>query len=376
MKAFVTTLSQLALGLVFTSIAAAQEPQLPGGAGQMADASLQSSTLPVAEAKKRYQAAQQRLQKLVKGGGHQSSFDDFRDQEGRMLGTPARISEKGPRDRIRAAVAEDFDARRQLQQAELAELEGRVARIKRAMEIRDAMRETLIDQRADELLDEIQEGRPTDKSGAAKGAPPAGSRGGFFSSSPGSKGAVATPPAENAAAAKTSRRLKELDAKLALEDAEANLSAAENLYDYAKKMQSKGYVTELDVDAKANRVNVEKLKVERAKLLLDAVAPQPASGDAATKPGPSAQRLLELDVDEAKANLDSAERAYKRVEKLLASAAVEQAVFDEQADEYKRAQIQLQRAKARLNAFDQPPADDGAKQPGAGDSSVTNKAPN
>lgn len=279
MKSFlVAAVSAFALGLVLTSISPAQEsqtrrgpaqtlptsqlpPQVPVGyvpVGSDAneslpplappDAETRTSPRPVADAKKRYQATHERLQQLAKGG------------EPSLVQSTVRLEDRDPRDRLRAAVAEDFDARRELQQAELAELEGRVVRIKRALQIRDAMRDTIIDQRTEELLGQIDEGGTSGEQGDA------------------AQGSGRTPSLRNKNAA--------------------------------------------------------------------GVPPDESGADAVQE-----GRLLKADVDEAKVNLESAERAYERVKRLHASGSVSQEILDEEADKLKRAKLQLERALIKIDAF-------------------------
>ena len=283
MKSFlVAAISAPVLGLVLTSIAPAQEPPPPDRAAQTLpagqlppplpdgnvpvssdpneslpplappDTGIRTSPRRLAEAKLRYQATRGRLQQLAKGGE-----PPLAESRVSRLG----VEDNDLRDRLRAAVADDFDARRELQQAELAELEGRVTRIKRALEIRDAMRDTIIDQRTEELLDQIDEGG---KSGKREGDAAQGS------------GRASYPHNKDGAAA----------------------------------------------------------------------TPDESSADTV-----QAGRLLKADVDEAKANLESAERAYERVKRLHASGSVSQEILDEEADKLKRAKLQLERALIKIDAF-------------------------
>ncbi len=371
----------------------------------------QATHLPLAEAKKQYLAAKERLQNLVKGETPQSLGVLVR-----QLNNDLELSSPEPRARIHLAVADDFDARRELQQAELAELEARVARIKRTMQIRDAMRDTLIDQRTDELLEQMEDGGKS------------GKRDGPIPEDPDATNGAATAPARR-------RTLEIMDAEIGFNEAEANLRAAKRLYDYAKKMSAKGYVTNDEVQEKAASYEAANLKLDRAREKLKSLGGTPQDGDhgadktsaeSGANLADSESRPLELDaydaianfesaerayrrlekrrasgaieqavldeqveklsvarnqleraaenaafdIKEAQANLESAKRAYMRAEKLHASGAIEQAVLDEQADKYNRAQIELDRLESKINAFDrveeklkgldQPPAGDGA----------------
>lgn len=357
-----TAFSALALGLVWASNMPAQQRAEEGTVVTPAD------VLPVAEAKKRYLESQKHLDALAKGGGIAEITHHETDLEIAVV--------KPSRDQLQAAVAEAFDARRQLQQSELAELERRIASIKRALEIRDAMRDTIIDQRTDELLDRIQDG---DGSGKRSGTP----------RYPGVKDTdgAAIPPAEDSSLdAQRNRRLKELErkeAELGVKDAEAGLASAKQAHDYAKKMHAKGYVTQADVGTKSAAIDRAKINLERARLQLQSLGGTPADGEPVTDKTPaedpnaveSGARLFKLDVDEAKAKLDSAERAYERVKRLYASASVSQEVVDEQADKVKHAKLQLDRAVLNLDAFLEAHGRDrwSAEKPASGDAAETEK---
>lgn len=489
MKSLITVPSALALSFALASIAAAQ-PQTssqaarpgasdPFAAQAVAQASTsQAAPLPVAEAKKRYHATQEHLQRLLKGRPLESLEVEVTRHE-----NDTEIAFHQPRDRVRAAVTEAFDARRLLQQAELAELESRVARIKRAMEIRDAMRETLIDQRTDELVDQMEEAGKTGNRDAADAD---------RSPDPDATGRATVPPDDSTAkimrratpkeatrilkhqldkakanlesAERTyeravrlfqsgaiskellaeeelkqrnaklirdrlllqlevfrdehpsdlpqankpagdgagddqpvAERLTQLDLKEEVALAEANLAAAKNLYDYSKKMHTKGYVTQGDVESKTSQMERARFQLERAKMKLDAflkehpelpAVKEPAAGDgAAGEPTKKADQpasagapvddgasvddhamlaALESNVEKAKAERESAEREYKRFEQMRVRGTIEPAIVDEQAEICKRAQIRLEREELERDAFlqahrieatDKPPAD-------------------
>ncbi|MGH7193977.1 MAG: hypothetical protein ACREJM_10655, partial [Candidatus Saccharimonadales bacterium] len=337
----VTTLGMLPLSLALTSMGLAQEAE------PLSDVRVRTvPAVPVADAKQRLRDAQKQLDQLSQG---EKSFEPLK----RRLDVAVVQT---PRDQLRVAVAEAFDARRQLQQSELAELERRIANIKKALQISDAMRETIIDQRTDELLDQIEEGG---KRGGS--SPPGGGRPGY----PGAKDGAATPPAEGSSTnAEKNQRLAALEekreAEMGVQGAEANFATAKQTYDYSKKMHAKGFVTQLDVDAKSASLERAKLALEYAREKLNILGGTTADGEPATDPPPAdpnantmnhRAELLALDVREAEANLESAKRAYQRVEKLFTSGAVEQAILDEQADKYNRAQLQVERAEVELNAF-------------------------
>ncbi len=408
----------LAWCLALTSVGLAQEAE------PLSDVREKTvPAVPVADAKKRLRDAQKHLDKLSKS---KNSFETFKLSFETLDGWARR-------DQMRAAVAEAFDARRQLQQSELAELERRIANIKRALQISDAMRETIIDQRTDELLDQIEEGGKSDERGGS--ARPGGSRPG----DPGAKNestaapdqssvhpsvkrdaellalgvreaeanlesakrayqrveklfangaveqaildeqadkynraqlqveraevelnafieehapaAAQTPPAERDATwAETSSRINALNAKLALEEAKANLAAAENKYEYSKKMHSKGYVTEQEVEAKASELERAKIRLELAKTEFEAVASSGGDDDEANASDPSTLRLLQLDVEEAEASLKAAERNHARLQANHARGAATQEQLDEAADKLKHAKIQVERARVKLDA--------------------------
>lgn len=346
MKSLVIALGALALSVALTVSAAAQEATRQADEKPIAAqaSTPQPPSLPLAEAKKRFRAMEDDLQNLVRSGGLESVKVHFLREDQILFKT------EQPRNRLRAAVAGTFDARRQVQQGELAELEARVARIKRAMEIRDAMRETLIDQRTDELLDQIEEQRA--KTGQSDGT---------IVEQPNATKGAATAPAKR-------RTLEIIDAEIGFKEAEANLLAAKRLYDYAKKMSAKGYVTNDDVREKAANYERANLKLERERQKLKLAGGAPGDNTPATHKTPAEslaeegaanpsagidvdaidrKRLLELAADEAIANFESAERAYRRLEKLRASGAIEQAVLDEQIEKLALARIQFERAAVK-----------------------------
>lgn len=300
----------------------------------------QQPPVPLAEAKKRHLAAQERLQNLVEDGLPRSRWTIVEAADNDF-----QISSQEQHDRARSAVAEAFDARRQLQQVELAELESRVARIKRALQIRDAMRDTLIDQRTDELLERIEE-RGAD---SGKRAAPIPER-------PGATKGAATSPTER-------RTLETIDAEIGFKEAERNLRTAKRLYDYAKRMSAKGYVSAEEVQEKAADYEVARLKLEREREKLKlfggaTMGRTPATENAAPSRAGDGRdaakheaRSLQLDVDEAKTILESAEKAYRLILAQFEIGRTDQLTLAEHAEKYKRAQIQLERATLKLDVF-------------------------
>ncbi|HVA51728.1 MAG TPA: hypothetical protein VNH11_35635 [Pirellulales bacterium] len=246
----------------------------------------------------------------------------------------------------------------------MAELEGRVARIKRALEIRDAMRDTIIDQRTDELLDEMEEAGSSGTRGGP--AAPDGVRPG---NNPGAEKGAATPPAESDAAVKEQAHIL----KRQLDEAKANLESAEHAKERALRLFRSGAISQDAVVEEAQKVKPARILFDRLVLQWDAFleahpdlpkTKAPAARDGApngpTKPSTERganprtesdadasrhkSRLLELDADEAIANFESAERDFRRLEKLRASGAIEQAVLDEQVEKLALARIKLERA--------------------------------
>lgn len=333
-----TVLSTLTLCVALISITYAQ-PAVEFQQEDQQNGALLPSTIakppvpPVADARKLYLEKQKKLEDIAQGEWHQSVERLNVLRETRLLAT--KLQE--PRDRIRAAVAEAFDARRQLQQAELAELENRIARIKRALEIRDAMRDTVIDQRTDELLDQMEE---RGKNGQREGT------GHKYPGTP--DGAVVPPPESDARKSEGDRRLNELDAELAADVAASEVARAHHALEYAKRMHSKGFVTANDVESKTSELRRATLKLDRAN------------------------RLAELDLQEAKAAYGAAKKALSRVEKLHSTGAVAQEVYDEAEDKYNRAKIQLERARVKFESLappaksDDPPADGATTSPDRG----------
>lgn len=326
-------LTALWVGSVLASNAVAQEgPNRPSAVAAPAG----SPALPVAEAKKRYLESQKQLDDLAKGDVKLTRHET--DLEIALVQTS--------RDRLRAAVAEAYDARRQLQQSELAELERRLANIKRALAISDAMKETIIDQRTDELLDQIEQG---DEIGKREGA----SR----TYSGATDGAVAPPPGSGSPQASA---LEIIDAQIDVQAAEANLAAAKRAHDYSKKMHSKGFVTGLDAESKASSYERAKLELERARLKLKSLGgtlPEDerlgfnALRDNMARHAEKNKRLAELDVEEAEADFAAAERDYLRVSAAHESGTITQEAFDKAENKCRHAKIELERARLKLEAF-------------------------
>lgn len=314
-----TAFNLFALGFLLVSNAPAQESTRVKASDEGVTSG-PADVLPVAEAKKRYLESQKQLDDLAKGGW---TSDQVVGQRVMRLDV-ARVQE--PRERLRAAVAAAYDARRQLQQAELAELERRLANIKRALAVSDAMKETIIDQRTDELLDKLQErGGGADRERTIREYPDA-------------KNGVAIPPGEGSSRdVRTNEGRSELDPKgadVGVTEAERELAAAKQAYNYSKKMHAKGYVTQADVDAKSGRYDRAKIELQRA------------AADAETN-----RRLAELDVEEAEADFAAAERDYLRVSAAHESGTVTQEVFDKAENKCRHAKIELERARLKLEAF-------------------------
>lgn len=369
MKSFLKTALTALLGLMLTSVAVAQKSQSssqdaqaldqkavqapPGNPYQLPgisqDAASQAAPLPVAEAKKRYLATQERLQSLAKGGNLPSA----------RWKAEARLNievDEQPRDRLRAAVVEDFDARRQLQQAELAELESRIVRIKRALQIRDAMRDTLIDQRTDELLDQLEHGGKPHEPAAPGGGRPV---------KRGTNDRAATPPADSALALKEESRIL----KQQLDEAKANVESAQRAYDRALKAFKSGAISnevlaEEEQKQKTAKTAHDHILLQWAAFLeahnsnLPATT-EPPAGDGAVTDQPKTERVGQLDVKEAQvdvleaeANLSAAKRAYEFLEKMRAEGkGVPTDALEKPAVKLERAKVELDRAKARLDAL-------------------------
>ncbi|MGH7139885.1 MAG: hypothetical protein ACREHD_29455 [Pirellulales bacterium] len=350
MKSLLTALGALALGLVLTSIAAAQElqppsgpadtaantllPYLPNGpADTAAAATSESPPLSVAEAKKRYLEKQKSLEELAKGGALQSTEVPVR------LHAKMVIDVQEPRDRLRTAVAEAFDARRQLQQAELAELEARIARIKRALEIRDAMRETLIDQRTDELLEQMDEEGKSGQPDAAS-AP-----GAAHAANPGAKTGGATRPALDGADA-LHRVWQGLKTDLA--EAKADLESAGRARDRALRLYQSGAISEEAFDEEDQQWKLAKLQLDRLVVKADAFQELHRSDLPELEPD---LKEAEVEVLEAEENLSGAKRLYEYSQKMHTKGYVTEADVDTKAAKYKRAKLELERAKAKLEAL-------------------------
>lgn len=320
-----TAFNIFALSFLLASNAPAQEST---GVKTSEDAitSAPADVLPVAEAKRRYLESQKQLDDLAKGGWAREQIVEQRVVQLDV----ARLQE--PRERLRAAVAEAYDARRQLQQAELAELERRIANIKRALAVSDAMKETIIDQRTDELLDKLQErGGSADREWTTR-------------EYPGAKNGVAIPPGEGRSRdVRTNEGRSELDRKGAdgVKEAETELAAAKQAYDYSKKMHAKGYVTQTDLEAKSARYDRAKIELRRA------------AADAEKN-----RRLAELDVEEAEADFAAAERDYLRVSAAHESGTVTQEAFDKAENKCRHAKIELERARLKLESLGEPPSAD------------------
>jgi hypothetical protein len=379
MKSLLVTGHSALVCLVLTSIAAAQDLQLPNGPAQAAPnsalpqlpgtaqtapaATSESAPLSVAEAKKRYLEKQKSLKELAKDVSL-----GWTELPLRQLNARLEIELQAPRDRIRAAVTEAFDARRQLQQAELAELEDRITRIKRALEIRDAMRDTIIDQRTDELLDEMEEaGKPDKRKEAAR---PGGGR---TVSGGANKDGAATPPGEpDADAIQREAQLIKLD----IAKAKAILDSAERAYERVQRLHASGAVSQEGLDEASLKQHVARMQLDRAVVKWDEfreahrsalpAAKEPSAGDGAVNDQAKTPRITQLDlkeaevdVQEAEANLSAAERAYDDAKKMRAKGLREDAV-EASAIKYKRAQLQLERAKEKLKTLKEAAAADAA----------------
>lgn len=408
------------------------------------------ATVPLAEAKKRYQQSERRLRDLAEG-----KSDLIRHDVELAYPVPARfeVSVVDRRDQVRQAVAEAYDARQHLQAAELAELERRIAGIKRAMALRETMKDSIIDQRTDELLEQMEatENQPKQQQ---QGGAPQPNKSGSQSQTPGYPspagnstvdpfGATVENAKDPHLASETERRLLELD----VQEAEATLAAALRAQRRGKALFDTGTMGEDEYDKLSEEVKRAKIQCERAKVKLKAVSARPSaetkpaptttrevevripvivdgrqetrikriqvteegnpaaaepsngtSGESTTDAGESAaeraapdeprnqaqtldnpgaskgitekrsdgesetarqqrlhrehqKKILAIDVEDAQAHLESAERAYKRFEELRATGAIEEGIFDEQAERYKQSQIKLKRAKVTLDSF-------------------------
>lgn len=339
MKTFLATGYSVLL-LSLASLASAQEDLLPADLPPLNTALAQPSALPVAEAKKRYLERQKHLDELTKGGWAREQI-----VEQRVARLDVVVQE--PRDRLRAAVADAYDARRQLQQAELAELERRIARIKRALAISDAMKETIIEQRTDELLDQIEE---RGKSGQRDGTPSTGANRPAY---PGAQDGAAIPPGEPDA--DEGARLLKLD----VAEAQANFDSAQRAYQRVEKLHASRAVEQAIFDEQAGKSKRAQIQLERAKVKLDGFLNAHGRNRQATDKLPDGdaieaatnQRLAALDVEEAEATLAEAKTRYERFQRLAADKAIEPSRLDEQAEKYKQAQIELERAKTKLKAL-------------------------
>jgi hypothetical protein len=361
MKSLTSVSSALALCFVLTSVAAAQ-PQTSSQAAQAgafdpyaeparapASAS-QVAPVPVAEAKKRYHATQEHLQRLLKGQPLESLEVEVRRHE-----NDAEIAFHRPRDRLRSAVAEDFDARRQLQQSELAELEARIERIKRALQIRDAMRETLIDQRTDELLDEMEE---VGKAGNRAG--PAAASGGRPAARGANDAAAARPAESDTDAAKEEAKTLKLD----IDQAKAILDSAERSYERVQRLHASGAVSQEGLNNAGTRRLRARMLLDRAVVKMDEfleahpdlpATNEPSAGEGATSDQPTQQRLTQLDLKEAvvvaEANLTASKNLYDYSKKMHAKGYLTQRDVESKASQMEQARFQLERANLKLDAF-------------------------
>jgi tetratricopeptide (TPR) repeat protein len=115
--------------------------------------------------KSRYQEAEGRLaevaEAIAQAFGH---------------GMPADQRDRMP-ERLEAAVSAVFEARQAMQQAELAHLERRVAKTKRALALREQAKQAIVEERTGNLMDEIESGAWQRRMGPG-GMPPMGAMGG------------------------------------------------------------------------------------------------------------------------------------------------------------------------------------------------------
>ncbi|HEV3021873.1 MAG TPA: hypothetical protein VGX76_05380 [Pirellulales bacterium] len=293
-------------------------------------------------------------------------------------------------DRLQAAVSALFEARQAMQQAELAHLERRVAKTKRALALREQAKQVIVEERTGTLMDEIESGAwqrragpgmgpgmggpgmgpggmggsgmgPGGMGGAGMGPggmPPSGRMGGGM-------GAGAThwdmrdpvnrwdvPRAAHADYdAATKERLQELEVK----EAQTRLDEARKAYDRSMKMQHA--IPEVEIDRFASELKLAELGLERAQIQYDAFRQQslgPTSGDLLNKSEsdrPSSasiapeleERLLMLDVEEAKLALETAQSARGQImnEKGIGLPTEHEAAAA-------RARIHLERAETKL----------------------------
>jgi multidrug resistance efflux pump len=335
------------------------------------DADPARGTLPLAEARKRYQQSEQQLRDLAE---RKVPIRGFAVEFSEATLDRLDLSAAESRDQVRNAVAEAYEARQQLQAAELAELERRIAGIKRAMALRETMKETIIDQRTEELLDAIEkrENGPEEKKGsdsadAAKpGKNPRPAAGYDFNSANklpgGSKSGDPFGTADPRLGPQARKRLLEIDAA----EAELAAEAAMRAYERAAELVDTGAMTHEALEELHEKCVSAKVRAERAKVLVEAfVEANPAAADTSKTPpnknravapvsphiGEQAEmRLLQLDVEEAEATLAAAERAYQRGKALYDTGTLGTDAYDKLSEELNHAKIQLERTKVKAQA--------------------------
>lgn len=253
------------------------------------------ATVPLPEAKRNYQEKERQLRDLAEGKTDVLRLDVERITDQRLAPLGQVFVDQRKLDQVRQAVTEAYDARQQLQAAELAELERRIASIKRAMALREAMKESIIDQRTEELIEQIEAAENSPKENARRKA----------TSTPTSRGA--TPAYPGATVEKRSqgadpfsadgpqvgpevrRRLLELDVR----EAETKLAAAERDYKRGKALHDTGAIGADVFNQLSDELERAKIQCERAKVKLKALSAPPSAD---TKPAKSPTEEVTVEV--------------------------------------------------------------------------------
>ena len=316
-------------------------PNVPDATNRVGEAKVfgdkldQAGTLSVEKLREQYREAQQLLSEVA-------------DEVAREIGTAGNVDARGLErlsDRVRAAVGAAFEARQALQQAELVDLERRVEKTKRAVALREQAKQAIIDERTGNLMDEIESGGWR-KGQARRDAQEFAPR--------------KDVPRADAMDLSTQERLQSLDVKEAearFAEAQAAYDRAQSAYDFAFKMHKKGYQTRQALDGSASELKRAELQVERSKLELDALKRQNAAQTyddrlltAAVDAPDLEEKLLQLDVEEARLNLSTAQGSYDLHQDANAKqpGSTPMNEMTALAAEVARAKIQVERAQTKL----------------------------
>lgn len=243
---------------------------------------------------------------------------------------------KPAKDKLRAAVAQAFELRQKLLQAELAEFRGRTERIEKSLQQREGIKQQIIERRVEDLLKpglewEGAEAKPATSS--AKSVEPP------------------KPSPEQTARRDGAKRLQEFE----LREAEVRLRVAETELAGAVTANKKtpNTVPQKEVRRLQAELDIAKLGVEKARAMLELVQNADANGSSAySSPVDRATqiKLLELDVKQANLELEATQANYSQREKRAAAGLINDSELAEAKIALTRAEAKLQKSVVLLEA--------------------------